>query len=220
MEHRWLRGNSSWRWIKRQQGRPEQLPMSSGSQAMWITALGMGGPWEVIEESLCNLWKSRIKGTLPENPKWENAPSFKNGAVRNHQVTTVSSSCPGDVPLEDWAAPGSPQEAQPHPAPPPTRHTHTKQLWLQIQLTRLSSGDKSYEHRPCPALLHYIFSFSYMSNNSVISYLHLLHTYYMLCYYIRFSSSKTLESSGIQAQPRQRSKDLCLKSTGLKVKSQ
>lgn len=125
MEHRWLRGNSSWRWIKRQQGRPEQLPMSSGSQAMWITALGMGGPWEVIEESLCNLWKSRIKGTVPENPKWENAPSFKNGAVRNHQVTTVSSSCPGDVPLEDWAAPGSPQEAQPHPAPPPPA-THTQ----------------------------------------------------------------------------------------------
>lgn len=62
---------------------------------------------EVIEESHHNPWKSQSKGIVSENPKWENAPSFKCGAVRNCQVTaTRSSICPEDLP---WRL-GSPRQ--------------------------------------------------------------------------------------------------------------
>lgn len=41
---------------------------------------------------------------MPENPRGENAPGFQNGAVRDYEVTALSSICPRDVSLEDWAA--------------------------------------------------------------------------------------------------------------------
>lgn len=140
--------------VKREQrlqmdGEIETEPQASlndcRSPGPWITAWELEDLAEVIEESCCNFWKPRSKGTVPENPRWENAPSFKYRAVRNCQATAVSSMYPEVVSLEGWAAPGSCPGSS-YLSCPQKSSSDCKSKWQDSPL-----WGKSWEHRPQPS---------------------------------------------------------------------